>query len=140
MSMAVSVTAKAVGDKRTESISYNHLPSAFRAEEIAGLKLATYARLVAVAIIAVWLVLDTPVPALYYFEAVGAAARPQRTDHRVDLGRIRRAARRRIKQRYSATAAIEPRPSAGPRCFSISSRPRVSCASSASISVSMRSR
>jgi adenylate cyclase len=75
MNTAISVTDEAPSDtNRKPTVLPGHLQSAFRVEEIAGLKLATNARLVAVAIIAVWLLVDAPAPALYYFEAVGAAA------------------------------------------------------------------
>lgn len=69
--MAISTSAidTDVGPPRTAMP--NQLQSVYRAEEISGLRLATNARLLAVAIIAVWLVIDTPAPALYYFESVG---------------------------------------------------------------------
>ena len=68
MNTAVSVADQPPADlARTHVAPHGHLRSAFRVEEIAGLRLATNARLVAVAIIAVWLLVDAPVPALYYF-------------------------------------------------------------------------
>ena len=46
------------------------LAAVFRAEELAGLKLATQARIVALSVIAVWIFISNPVsPVLYYFEA-----------------------------------------------------------------------
>jgi len=75
MNTAVSLTERAPAQStRATAALPGQLRSAFRVEEIAGLKLATQARLVAVAIIAIWLLVDTPTPALYYFEAVGALA------------------------------------------------------------------
>ena len=75
MSTADSVTDRARPNAVGEPAALRgRLQSAFRAEEVAGLRLATNARLVAVAIIAVWLLIDAPAPALYYFEAVGALA------------------------------------------------------------------
>ncbi|MCG8358490.1 MAG: hypothetical protein MI920_23230, partial [Kiloniellales bacterium] len=72
MSIAVSVAEKPVDAQQGRPDTASHLRSAFRSEEIAGLRLATNARLAAVAVIAAWLLIDTPVPALYYFEAIGA--------------------------------------------------------------------
>ena len=46
------------------------LADAFRTEERAGLKLATQARLVALAVIAVWLLVQIGAPTVYYFETI----------------------------------------------------------------------
>ena len=62
--------AKTVSPLREEIQVPDHLVNVFRNEELAGLKLATQARLVAVAVIAVWAFFQLGFPAVFYFEII----------------------------------------------------------------------
>ena len=57
-------------DQAGETVQSDRLERAFRAEGLAGLKLATMVRMVALATVAVMLFYIVPVPMVFYYEAL----------------------------------------------------------------------
>ena len=68
----VPIQSGSTGSGSSDWLISDQLADAFRMEKQAGLKLATQARLVALAVIAVWLLVQIGVPTVYYFETIVA--------------------------------------------------------------------
>ena len=70
--MAASVTIAEAPPRReqVERLVSDRVEQAFRAEELAGLRLATYALLIALALIALWLFVWVTPPRLYFLELI----------------------------------------------------------------------
>ncbi len=71
MAQAATITGQIDGRRqRVEQLVSERLAEAFRAEELAGLKLATRAQLIALAVIALWLFVWVPPPRVFFLETI----------------------------------------------------------------------